>query len=131
VQSPQRFPQLLDLRFGEVFLVFRFGQVLGNLVQVPQHTFQHFLDSFDLGASLLDEGSLLWGQIARPRAACGRFSFHMAVARVLRLSMKLGAPIPAAVASLHTAVTLRHAAAAAAAASSTLPLAWRKSARIG
>jgi hypothetical protein len=64
MESAKRFAQLLDLGFGDIFLMLGFCELLGDLVKVAKHSFEDFLNAFDLGFGLENPGSLLGRQIA-------------------------------------------------------------------
>lgn len=127
MQAAKLLFQLLDFAFGQIFFVLGLDQLLGDIFQIAQNTFQHLAQALHFGADIVQDRSA--------RTAFGpllRFAANDVMALVARMGLravlletaaalwgagKAGAGIPPTVAVLipiRTAtIALRHSAAPA------------------
>ena len=55
--------QLFDLCLGEILLVLRAGQLLGDVLKIAENMFQSFADPFDLSLGLQNQRTLFGRQV--------------------------------------------------------------------
>jgi len=57
MQPPERFAELLDFGFGQIFLVLGLAQLFGNVFEVAENAFEHFAHAFHFRANFPEDGS--------------------------------------------------------------------------
>ena len=55
MEAAQGIAQLLDFRFGQILLVLGFRELVRDVVQVTEHTLEHFPDLLQFGFGLFQE----------------------------------------------------------------------------
>jgi hypothetical protein len=61
VKATERFAELFDLGFRDVFFVLGFGELLADFVQISEDALEGFADAFDFGPGLEYPGTLFRG----------------------------------------------------------------------
>src|SRR5688572_25167531 len=59
VEAAERFAELFDLSFRDVFFVLSFGELFADFVEVSEDALKGFADALDFGSGLENPGTLL------------------------------------------------------------------------
>jgi hypothetical protein len=64
MQPAQGVAELLDFSLGEILFMFRFGQLVGDVIQIAQNALKHFPDVFEFCFGLFEQRTGFWRKLA-------------------------------------------------------------------